>query len=551
MRLFSKTGLLFLPLYVGLLFFAASLTPSLIPRSWLVQGGLGGLMMGLGYFIGRIAVSIWRVMGLPDPSRRTALIARFVIGIPVVCVVAFCLHSARAWQNGIRSLMGMDLIDSTHTVRMIALALAVFFILILLGYALKWLFDRVRFRLYRYMPARAANVAGLLITMFAVFIVSRDGVLDTMIDAMDESYATAQELFETAPAPPIDSDITGGENSLVDWDALGEPGRNFVLTGPTSENIESFTGRNAVQPIRVYVGRAQEDTAQARADVALAELQRQGGFDRDVLIVAMPTGTGWLDPGAMDPVEYMHGGNIATVSVQYSYLQSPLALIFETSSGLDQAEALISTVHGYWKTLPTDTRPKIYMHGLSLGAWSSMSGTDIFALLDDPIDGAFWVGPPFPSTMWKLIVAARDSDSTYVAPTLGDDQLVRFASHTNGGGNSTGWGDMRIAYLQYSSDPIVFYENSSTFREPTWMSEPAAADVSPDLRFIPFVTQFQLAVDMALATTVPVGHGHSYYGSDYVGPWAAVTAPKDWTDHDTTRLMSHCDGGYNIGCDNE
>ena len=44
-----------------------------------------------------------------------------------------------------------------------------------------------------------------------------------------------------------------------------------------------------------------------------------------------------MDPGAVDPVEYMHNGDIATVSVQYSYLQSPLALILETNAGLEQA----------------------------------------------------------------------------------------------------------------------------------------------------------------------------------------------------------------------
>ena len=63
---------------------------------------------------------------------------------------------------------------------------------------------------------------------------------------------------------------------------------------------------------------------------------------RKILIVALPTGTGWLDPGAVDTVEYMHGGDIATIAVQYSYLQSPLALILETNSGLDQAEALMT-----------------------------------------------------------------------------------------------------------------------------------------------------------------------------------------------------------------
>ena len=57
-------------LLLGLLFFAASLTPSLIPRGPVVQGILGGLVTALGYLAGQIvgllwraADSIWRAMG--------------------------------------------------------------------------------------------------------------------------------------------------------------------------------------------------------------------------------------------------------------------------------------------------------------------------------------------------------------------------------------------------------------------------------------------------------------------------------------------------------
>ena len=55
----------------------------------------------------------------------------------------------------------------------------------------------------------------------------------------------------------------------------------------------------------------------------------------------------------------MHGGDIATVAVQYSYLQSPLALVLETRTGLNQATALLDVVHTYWRTLPEDRRPAL------------------------------------------------------------------------------------------------------------------------------------------------------------------------------------------------
>ncbi|WP_112323029.1 alpha/beta hydrolase [Oceanibium sediminis] len=538
-----------LPLALGLLFFAASLTPTLIPRDWVVQGGLGGLVTALGYMIGRGMISIWRLMELREPSGRTATALRLVVGVPVALILGVNLFRTNDWQNGIRERMGMPLLENAHTLKTVLLAAVVFVLLVLVGIALQWLFDRVRVRLYRYMPARAANVAGFVLTALFLLVATRDGVLDRVITALDTSFTKAQELFDTAPPAPELAGVTGGPGSLVDWGALGQPGRNYVTSGPDAADIAAFTGRDAKRPIRIYVGLAQADTPEERAKVALEELKRQGGFEREVLIVALPTGTGWLDPGAVDPVEYMHGGDIATVAVQYSYLQSPLALILETRAGLDQAEALIGAVHRYWRDLPKDTRPRLYIHGLSLGAWSSMHGTDLFALLDDPINGALWAGPPFPSATWQGVVESRNPDSPFVAPVLGDGRLVRFASHTQSAGGPEGWGNMRLVYLQYASDPIVFYEPASLFRAPSWMNEAPAPDVSPDMRFMPVVTQFQLAVDMALSTAAPAGHGHSYYGADYVGPWVAVTEPRNWSDADTARLIAHCDSGFQIGCD--
>jgi uncharacterized membrane protein len=109
---------------------------------------------------------------------------------------------------------------------------------------------------------------------------------------------------------------------------------------------------------------------------------------------------------------------------------------------------------------------------------------------------------------------------------------------------------MRMMFLQYPSDPIVFFDPLSAFRRPVWMREPPGDGVSPYLRFVPIVTQFQLALDMALSTTVPGGYGHSYHAQDYIGPWVEVTAPEGWTDADTARLKALCGNGFRNGCTN-
>ena len=541
-----------LGLLLGLLFLAASLTPSLIPRDPVLQGILGGVVMALGYLSGLIIEGIWRLADMPVLRGRPRQAVLAVLSLAVLALLGIALRYSHVWQSDLRERMGMEATTGGHLLQVLLVAAAVFAGLYALGWLVAALSRIVRSSLYRVMPRRRANVIGYVLVGLALFVLTRDGLLDTAINALDTTFETAQALFDTAPPAPTDARIPGSPASLVDWEAMGQPGRDFVTGGPDAAAISAFTGRPALDPIRVYVGRANADTPQERADLALAELDRLGAFERKILVVVSPTGTGWMDPGSHDPVEYMHDGDIATVAVQYSYMQSPFALIFETRTGLDQASATVSTIHDYWRRLPPETRPRLYIHGLSLGAWSSMYATSLFQLVNDPIAGAFWAGPPFPSDFWNRIQRARSDGSPWVRPTIRDGSLVRYAARGDDGSEGAAdWGPMRIMFLQYPSDAIVFFDPLSTFRPPVWMGEAPRAAVSPYLRFVPIVTQFQLALDMALSTTVPGGYGHSYYAQDYIGPWVEVTAPEGWTEEDTVRLKAHCDNGFQRGCTNE
>ncbi|TCM73368.1 alpha/beta hydrolase [Rhodovulum steppense] len=538
-------------LLLGLVFFAVSLTPSLIPRGPETQGVLGGLVTALGYLAGRIVALLWRAADLPELSGRPARIATWLASAIVVVLFAWVLGSSLTWQNDLRQKMGMEPADTLNLARILIVAVGVFAAAFFLGRLVASLFRLIRAWFYRVMPPRRANVLGVVTIVVLLFIFTRDGLLDRVVLALDESYEAAQALFDEAPPTPDDPMKVGSSASLIDWAAIGTPGRDFITSGPDAEAISAFTGREALDPIRVYVGRANGETPRERAELALAELLRLGAFEREVLIVASPTGTGWMDPGSHDPVEYMHDGDIATVAAQYSYLQSPLALILETETGLEQATALQEVVHGHWQTLPPDDRPRLYVHGLSLGAWSSMYATNLFRLLGDPIDGAFWAGPPFPSAFWNHVQHQRNPGSPWVLPEIGDGSLVRYASHTTDASEAAAdWGGMRIVFLQYSSDPIVFYEPASLWRAPRWMREAPAADMSDHFVFVPIVTQFQLALDMALSFGSPPGHGHAYYAPDYIGPWVQVTDPAGWTRADTDRLIAHCDNGFQAGCSN-
>ncbi|WP_348641028.1 alpha/beta-hydrolase family protein [Martelella sp. HB161492] len=536
-------------LALGLVFCAFSFTPSLIPRSYLIQGALAGLVTAIGYMIARLVVSVWRGMELWEPQGRLRLYLRFgILALALVLLIVF-MAMAPEWQDSVRLRVGMAPVESTAYLGILALAIVVFAVLFAIGALAQRIFDVLRFRLYRIMRPRAASLLGLVVVLFVSFTASRDWVLPAVIDFLDNSYEAAQDLFETAPPQPDDPMIAGSNASLVSWAAMGQPGRNYVTGAPKAADIAAFSGTPAKQPIRVYVGRSQDDDPMARAELALKELIRLKAFDRKALLVMSPTGTGWLDPGAVDTFEYIENGDVASVAVQYSYLQSPLALIFETRTGLDQASATMRVVYDYWRSLPADHRPKLYMHGISLGAWSSMYSFDMFDMINEPVDGALWAGPPFPSDLWNRTVASRDAGSPYVLPKIGSGEVVRFASqYAAAGREGPDWGRTRIIFLQYASDPIVFFEPDSFFHKPRWMREPPAPDVSKKLRYFPIVTEFQLAVDMALSKALPEGYGHNYVARDYIDAWLEILNPSHWSDEKTDELKDICRWGEVYGC---
>lgn len=538
-------------LLVGLLLAAASLTPSLIPRDLYFQGVLAGASTALGYVITRFMLALWTALEIRVLTGRKARIAHIVLAVPVVVTLIYCVGRAREWQNSIRSRMGLPDLEASNTIKMLLVALAVFLVLFFLGYLIQSLFTLLRDRLARYIPARSANVLGLLLSALVVLLVTRDGVVNTAMRIADSSYAAAQHLTDPAHAAPNADWMPGSPNSLISWELMGKPGRDFVTSGPSRAAIERFNHRPAKEPLRIYVGLAQDNDPKVRAKAALDEMLRVGAFERKVLVVASPTGTGWMDPASYDALEYMHDGDVATVAAQYSYLQSPLALIFESDSGLDQANALMHAVYDHWVSMPAEQRPRLYMHGISLGSWSSMYAFNVFQMMNEPIDGAFWVGPPFPSTLWNQANAARRPGSPYILPEVDDGQLIRYSSQfARPDRSGQPWGRLRVLFLQYGSDPIVFYSASALWREPEWMREPVAPDVSPELSFTPIVTQLQLTVDLLLSTTPPPGYGHTYHAGDYIDGWVAVTDPEGWTPADTTRLKAHCGQGGLAGCAN-
>lgn len=517
-------------LMLGALFFAAALTPTLIPRSYLTQGALAGGCFAIGYFAGVLWRRLWHYLELPEPSARARSIANALVAAGCLLVVMVSLWRAAEWQNAIRAVMNMAPVETAHPFKVCAIALITFVVLLVLERSFALIARFLAARIRRVIPRKVANVIGVLVAGLLFWSIASNVLIRTAFNALDSSFRELDVLLEPERPQPTAADRTGSPNSLVKWKELGRMGRRFIASGPTAAEISAVTGRPAQDPVRVYVGLGSGDTAQARARLALDELKRQHGFDRKVLIVITPTGTGWIDPAAMDTLEYLHHGDVASVAMQYSYLNSPLSLLFQPEYGTEAARALFVEIYGYWTTLPKDRRPKLYLHGLSLGALNSEKSAELFEMIGDPIAGALWSGPPFESRNWRSITANRNPGSPAWLPKFRDGRFVRFMNQNGPTVPADApWGPMRMVYLQYASDAITFFAYRDAYQAPAWMNAPRGPDVSPELRWYPIVTMLQLALDMAVATNAPMGFGHVYAPEHYVDAWVAVTDVRDWS----------------------
>ena len=529
-----------LGLIAGALFFAASVTPTLIPRTYLTQGVLAGACFAIGYGLGVGCRWLWRYLEIPDMPPRLRSITNLIACVLCLLVVAGFLWRSAEWQDSVRFVMGMPRVDGSYPVKLCAVALATFAASLVLARLFTGLVSVAVRLVRRFLPGRVANAVGFCIALALVWMLASKFVIETAFGILDQSYARYDALLEPERPQPADSGETGSPVSLIKWSELGRAGREFIADRRSAAEIGKFSGRSAREPVRVYVGLGADADPRVRAKLALEELKRVGAFERSALIIVTPTGTGWVDPASMDAIEFLSNGDAASVAVQYSYLSSPLSLIAQPDYGAEAARALFLEIYNYWTTLPKTARPKLYLHGLSLGAMNSEKSVGLFEIFGDPINGALWSGPPFESRIWRSITDARNSGSPEWLPVFRDSALVRFMNQ-NGPAVSadTPWGPLRVVYLQYASDPIVFFDYRDAYRQPSWMASPRGTDVAPQLRWYPVVTMLQLALDMAVATNTPIGYGHVYAPEDYVEAWSAVLQVQDWSPKALVELKRH------------
>jgi uncharacterized membrane protein len=329
-----------------------------------------------------------------------------------------------------------------------------------------------------------------------------------MIESREEAVEPSFDL------PPLHSYLSGSLDSHVPYPTLSKQGRRFVWNAQAPAVISEIMGEDATDVIRVYVGLESADDDEQRVALAMRELERTNAFDREWLLIDMPTGTGYVNYAAISVLEMLSRGNCATVAMQYAARPSPLSLD-RVDEGRRQARRLIDAISERLRGMPVEGRPKVVLFGESLGAWTSQDafldqGTQ--GLVDAGIDYAIWIGTPHFS-QWKEQVL-RDQRHDVEPELIGTFNDIDEWEATPAEQRER----IRYVMITHHNDGVARFGPGLIVQAPPWLGDSTSRwrEIPRGMRWTPSTTFFQTLVDMKNSANVVAGvfaaTGHDYRG---------------------------------------
>lgn len=329
---------------------------------------------------------------------------------------------------------------------------------------------------------------------------------DVLLSKLSNTGRAIDAGFATPPADPL---VSGSVDSAVPLASLGREGARFVgtMTGPEDAKIVLGEARIA-EPVRVFVGVDAAPTVEARVLLAMAELRRTGAFDRSVLLIQAPAGSGYANATPSDVLEILTKGDTATVSIGYGLLPSFLSLDAVALAARTQRlliEAIAAELGG------RERRPRLLAYGESLGAKVQQAAIPggLVDLDHFGIDAALWVGTPGGSASDQFHAGCAASSITVDRP----EQIpATFEA-----------GRPRVWFLEHDGDPVVRFRPDLAWQRPAWLAvgKPRGRNIPPEMTWKPAITWAQGLVDTLFATNIKPGDFQSR-GHDYRADLGAV-----------------------------
>ena len=246
-------------------------------------------------------------------------------------------------------------------------------------------------------------------------------------------------------------------------------------------SIVTVMGTPAVaSPVQVFVELDTAPTPEERVELAMAEMERTGAFDRSLLVLVSPTGLGYVNYVAMAAAQYLTLGDVASVTVQYSNRPSPLSL-GRVARAREQNRLLWLRVLEELRRRP-GPRPRVVLFGESLGAHT---GQDVFlhsgtlGLEALGVDRALWLGTPYGSGWMHEVTGPprSDVDKSRIAVVNDIEQLHSVADQRGG--------TPPYVLLSHDNDGVTRFGVDLLTTAPAWLGpnrptvEPGPEGASP------------------------------------------------------------------------
>jgi len=352
-------------------------------------------------------------------------------------------------------------------------------------------------------PGPAARLAGHGVVALVGAAVSLGGI------AFYSSRVEVQEkLLESAyAAVPSRHGVTGGPDSVYEFTDLGREGRRFISQTYPAAELSAVLGREASAPVRAFLPvSAQSGDPEADAALLVAEVERLGGFAKGTIVLAAPTGDGYVSYVQTETVELLTAGDCTTAVVQYASVPSAVAFpkrAIAAAAYAVHARALAA------RARELNPSARLFTFGESLGSIVALDafGPDVVADLERiGFHGGLYVGVPVFSRTDRALRPTTptvcENRGLQYAPGR-DEVLEAHAGHLN---------------LSHPTDPVALADPSVLVRHPVdYWGRPHGAQ-------IPFVSFLIELADVKNAMSLRPGEFTPSPGHDYRYETAAAVA---------------------------
>lgn len=223
--------------------------------------------------------------------------------------------------------------------------------------------------------------------------------------------------------------------------------------------------------LRIYGSLEDADSDfDARAAATVHRWQTAGGMERGAVVVAIPTGSGWVDGDAMKGFESRFGGDVSVIALQYSDIPSWQAFVSSPEPARESAVALVSALVRAIGAAPESARPSIYVYGQSLGAVGADSARS-------------WAERHAPESLCHTVLVGAPAGSATLAAA-------------------------KTTVVANGSDPVVRWSPRLLWQPPDL--PPTTSSDLPAPPWFPMASFVQASADLIGALSYPAGHGHQY-----------------------------------------